>query len=60
MASAGWSRNTPISSGVINDPPPTPVSPTIAPTPKPLSTASPSMTRHAPSTDEGPVNAGGL
>ncbi len=56
MASAGWSRNTPISSGVISDPPPTPVKPTITPTPKPLNTARPSMPRHASSTDEGPVN----
>src|SRR6185369_16455452 len=43
IATAGLSLNAPISSGVISEPPPTPVSPTIAPTPKPLAMAIQSM-----------------
>ncbi|EXI85511.1 MAG: hypothetical protein AW12_02268 [Candidatus Accumulibacter sp. BA-94] len=34
-AVAGWTPKTSTSSGVINEPPPTPVSPTMAPTTKP-------------------------
>jgi hypothetical protein len=51
---AGDTPKNSTSSGVISDPPPTPVRPTIAPTPKPLNTASPSMPRDASSTDEAP------
>ncbi len=44
MATAGFSLNTDSSSGVISEPPPTPVIPTMAPTPKPLTIAIQSMT----------------
>ncbi len=45
MATAGFSLNTLINKGVISEPPPTPVMPTMAPMPKPLKTAIQSMCR---------------
>ena len=43
MATAGFSLKTDSNSGVISEPPPTPVMPTMAPTPNPLSIAMKSM-----------------
>ena len=43
IATAGLSLKTDSSSGVISEPPPTPVMPTMAPTPKPLTIAIQSM-----------------
>src|SRR5207237_6422931 len=47
-ATAGWTLRTRMRNGVRNDPPPTPVSPTEIPTPKPKRTTSRSDKENAP------------
>ena len=53
IATAGFSLKTDSSSGVISEPPPTPVMPTMAPTPKPLRIAIQSMSRRRVETAAG-------
>ena len=54
-ATAGWTLRTRMRNGVRNDPPPTPVSPTEIPTPKPKRTTSRSDKENAPPLAEMPT-----